>query len=90
MLVDTVYGVVFDNQIRRRFGPHLRYTRNVVCRIALECFYLNKFQRGNAKCFLNILCVIIQNGCLSLLCLGNPNLYVLIGDLQKIPVARNQ
>ncbi len=90
MRIDAVNGVILYDQVGRCFGSHLRHARNVVCRIALQGLYLNELQRRYAQRLLHVLCVIIQNGCLALLRLRNPDLNVLIRNLQKIPVARNE
>ena len=87
MLMRIFNRMIFRNNLCRCLFSDARDSRNVVRGVSHQRLQINELRRSHLVFLLDVLCIIIFHLGASLLCLRNPDLYMLCGKLQKIPVA---
>ena len=90
MSIYIIQGAILYHEFRRSLGPYLGNPRNIIGRIAHQRLQFNKLYRSYLIRVLHIFCIIILDFRLSALGFGNPDFYMVTGNLKKIPVTRYQ
>ena len=90
MRIDIVQGAEAHHQLLRRLRSYLRHAGDIIGGIAHERLEIHELLRRHLPLPYHILRIIIL--CLrpAAFCFWDPDLNMLPGDLQKIPVAGNQ
>ena len=80
-------GLIILDDLRRRLLTDTRDARNIVGRVAHESLHVDKFCGGDTVTLLHIRSMIVLYLRLPLLCLGDTDLHMLCGKLERIPVS---
>ena len=82
-------GAVFLDDLGGGLFPHPRHPRDIIRSVSHERLHVNKFRGSHSVSFLHIRGIVIRHLGSALLCPGNPDLHMLRGKLQCIPVSGN-
>ena len=89
MLIDPFERPETHHQVCGGLLAHSRHSRNVIRRVPHERLHINKFRRRDPVSLLHVRGKIIRHLGPALLRPGNPDLHMLGGKLQRIPIPGN-
>ena len=89
MGVSIFQRMIFLYDLGGRLLSHPRNPGDIVGSVPHQGFHIDEFLRCNSIPLLHLICVVVLHLGPSLLCLGDPDLHMLCGKLQGIPVSRD-
>ena len=84
--IGILQRMIFLDDLGSRLLPHSRYSGNIIGRIPHQSFHIDKLSRGDAIPLFHLLPIVILHLGPSLFCLGDPDLHMIRGKLERIPV----